>query len=401
MKFHESKGGHMVKKIFIFIFIAVFLISCQKGTEEIKNFTDDYAKVTDQLREKRSKVTKRDEYAAYKEELKKSYEDLLEKYKAAPDVDGIEILRSKVLLKLKKTEDAEKKIDKVLEDSPDSVAAKMVKVQILFEQNKHGEAHTIFKDIESEVKDQFDLFSAYYALAQEHPESIVKESYCKKFLETKDIPEYFAKYKTDMYYVLAAIAKMEGDFDKARRLYTEGMGTTEDERTKTRMQKTAAQLDYFGKEAFPVIAVNWLNSDALDLKDLKGKPVILAFWAPWCPSCRAVQPALVDMYNDNKDKGLTIVGFTRYYGSYRDDIDDKGKVTKEEELELIKKYLERKKIGYPIAVANEKTVYNEYKITGIPTMVFINKKGEIEYTKIGSGDEEFMKEKVKKLLEDS
>jgi predicted RNase H-related nuclease YkuK (DUF458 family) len=88
------------------------------------------------------------------------------------------------------------------------------------------------------------------------------------------------------------------------------------------------------------------------------------------------------------------------YGTYRDDVDDKGKVDKEEEIELIKNYVDRKKIPYPIAIADDKINFDTYKIPGIPTLVFINKKGDIDFIKIGGGDQ-FIKSRIKKLLEES
>ena len=127
---------------------------------------------------------------------------------------------------------------------------------------------------------------------------------------------------------------------------------------------------------------------------------ILSFWAPWCPSCRELTPTLIEIYNENKDKGFTIIGYTRLYGNYRDDEADKGKVTEEEELELTKGYIERKKMIYPIGIAVAKEAFDAYKISGIPTLVFIDKKGNIEFTKIGNGGIDFLKNKVKTLLEE-
>ena len=127
---------------------------------------------------------------------------------------------------------------------------------------------------------------------------------------------------------------------------------------------------------------------------------MVAFWAPWCPSCRTLTPALVDLYNENKDRGFTIIGCTRLYGTYSDDVDDKGNVNKEEELELIKKYLERKKMPYPIIVAEDKADFDAYKVVALPTLIFIDKKGKVFFTKIGTGGIPFIKQKIQQLLEE-
>ncbi|NIM12569.1 MAG: redoxin domain-containing protein [Candidatus Aminicenantes bacterium] len=388
------------KNIFILVFMAIFLFSCQTGKEDAKQFSDEYTKITEQLRDKRGKVTTRDDYVGFKEDRKKAYETLLKQFEKSPAIEEIEILRSKLLLGLEKLDEAEKKIDRVLAKKPDLIAqAKMVKVRILIERKKYGEAYDIFKDIESQITDLYDLFEAYYYLGSVHEDDKVKEEYSRKFLEAKLIPGHYVKFKAFMYSNLAKIAKQEGDLDKTRRLFNEGIADTKDERTKTYLEKSLAQLDYYGQQAFPISALHWVNSSPLKLDTLKGDVVIISFWAPWCPGCRTLTPTLVEMYNENKDKGFTIIGLTRLYGKYEDDEVDKGKVGKDEELELIKKYLERKKVSYPIAIADEKSALDKYKISALPTLVFIDKKGNIDYTKIGAGSIPFIKNKVKELLE--
>jgi thiol-disulfide isomerase/thioredoxin len=392
----------MFKRISIIIFAAIFLIACQTGKEDAKKFSDEYIKLTERLREQQSKVKKRDDYVAFNAEKKREYENLLKKYEKSPAIEEIEILRSRLLLGLKETDEAEKKIDKVLAKKPGLITeAKMVKVKILLEKKQYDEAHNIFKEIEPQVKDPHDLFGVYFYLGIEHEDNKIKEEYAKKFLNSKQMPENHAKNRFIMYLFLSSIAKMEGDLDKARRMLNEGIAETKDERSKAALVTTLEQLDYFGKEAFPISGGTWMNSSALKIKDLKGQVVVLSFWAPWCPSCRTLTPTLVDLYNENKDQGFTIIGYTRLYGTYSDDVEDKGKVNKEEELELIEKYVERKKVPYPIVIVEGKTDFDAYKIAGLPTLVFIDKKGNVSFTKIGPGNIPFIKQKIKQLLEET
>lgn len=392
----------MVKQISILILITIFFIACQTGKEDAKNFSADYSKVIAKLNDLQSKVKKRDDYVAYSAEKKREYENLLKKYEKSPAIEEIEILRSKLLLGLEKTDEAEKKIDEVLAKKPVSITeAKMVKVKILLGKHRYNEAHSIFKEIEPQVKDPNDLLDVYFLLGVEHEDNKIKEGYAKKFLNSKNMPENHVKNRFIVYIYLSAIAREEGDLDKARRILNEGIAETKDERGKTALVTTLAQLDYLGKEAFPLSAGTWLNSSALNLKDLKGQVVVVAFWAPWCPSCRTLTPTLVDIYNENKDRGFTMIGNTRFYGTYSDDVDDKGKVNKEEELELIKKYVERKKIPYPVIITEDRTDIDAYKIVAIPTLVFIDKKGKVFFTKVGAGSIPFIRQKIKQLLEEA
>ncbi len=391
----------MFNKTFIVVCISMFLLltACQTGKEDAKKFSDDYRVLSEKMRVKQDQVKTRDEYVAFKESRKKEFENLMKKFEKSPSIDEIEILRSKVLYEIEKLDDAEKKIDRVLAKESDFIPdAKMVKVLILLERKKYQEAYNIFKDIENQVKDPYDLYNTYYYLGSVLEDAKIKEELCNKFLNSKQLPKYFIDYKSDLYLTLASIAKQEGNYEKAKNALKKGIAETKDPGTKKYLENTMGQIDYYGKPAFSISAGTWLNSSPLKINDLKGKVVIISFWAPWCPGCRELTPTLVELYNNHKDKGLMIIGYTRFYGRYEDDRKDFGKVTKEEELDHIKKYLERKKVSYPIAITEDKNDYTTYKIAALPTLVLIDKNGNIDFSKIGGGDVKFLKEKIAKLL---
>src|SRR5438874_4280133 len=60
---------------------------------------------------------------------------------------------------------------------------------------------------------------------------------------------------------------------------------------------------------------HWLNSRPLELKDLRGKVVLVRWWtAPDCPYCKATAPALNEFYNKYHQRGLEVIGFYHHKG---------------------------------------------------------------------------------------
>jgi hypothetical protein len=103
-------------------------------------------------------------------------------------------------------------------------------------------------------------------------------------------------------------------------------------------------------------------------------------------------------YNELKDKGLVVIGFTKIYGRYSDEIQKKGAVEPAEEKTLIQGFVERNRLKYPIAIAANGEAFDKYGVGGIPTMVFIGRDGNIYDIKVGSGNEREISEKIKLLL---
>lgn len=71
-----------------------------------------------------------------------------------------------------------------------------------------------------------------------------------------------------------------------------------------------------GTRAQPWTVADWINSEPLDLADLRGKAVLVRWWtAPDCPFCRATAPALEDFWQRYRERGLMVVGFYHHKAS--------------------------------------------------------------------------------------
>lgn len=143
-----------------------------------------------------------------------------------------------------------------------------------------------------------------------------------------------------------------------------------------------------GQKAPELIIQQWIDSRPLTIKELRGKVVFLDFFGPWCGPCRAMFPHIKKLYQDYHDKGLVVIGVTRYYGFFNQLGQNLRNLQPAEELEWIKKFKLHHEIPFPYAVADmENGKKNEaaYGVYGIPHMVVIDKKGLVREVVIGSG----------------
>ncbi|HOV22597.1 MAG TPA: TlpA disulfide reductase family protein [bacterium] len=121
----------------------------------------------------------------------------------------------------------------------------------------------------------------------------------------------------------------------------------------------------------PVFSLKTVNNEIINLSDYKGKVVIVNFFATWCPPCKKEIPDFVKFYNENKDKGIVVIGIC--VGSKEQDI---------------KKLIEEYKISYPVCISDGK-VENAYGgINAVPTTFIIDRNGFIFTKQIGMMEEE-------------
>ena len=133
----------------------------------------------------------------------------------------------------------------------------------------------------------------------------------------------------------------------------------------------------------PDFILSKLDGTTLSLNELKGKIVLIDFWATWCPPCRKMIPELKNLYKKYQSQGLEIIGIS---------LDDK------DNRETVKSFVENVKIDYPIVIGTH-AVSNAYgKVTAIPTSFIIDANGVIRDKHVGDRTFGGMERVIKKLL---
>lgn len=393
----------MFKKI-VMVMVCFSLISCQ-GSElkkQEEEFVSSYKQIRDQFQADRGNIKSQEEYNTLLETLKKNLEDLLEKHQGVSPSDRIEVLKARVLIDLRKLDKADEIADRLIQKKSKSflAEAKMVKVQIKLFRREVAEGMKIFREIEQDFARDDTFFNTVIAFALYSQDPDIKREYSKKVLGYTDLPEKFIRVRPVLYRNLASIERESHNLKEAAEMLRKAIEIDTNPQSKASMTSELEQLELIDKEMIPVTPETWINTGGLSAGKLKGKVVILDFWATWCAPCRSIIPTLNTLYETYRDKGLEIVGITRLYGQYNDGTIQKRDLKKTDEIKLLREFVQKNGMKYPLAVSPEGEDFDRYKVSVLPTMVFIDKKGKIKNIKIGSHHPDLLKEQIKKLLEE-
>lgn len=147
-----------------------------------------------------------------------------------------------------------------------------------------------------------------------------------------------------------------------------------------------------GSDAAPLTVEAWATGEPISDDQLKGKVVLLDFWAVWCGPCIATFPHLREWQEKYADKGLVIIGLTRYYNYAWDETAKQAKrsqekVSPEVEREALAKFAESHDLHHRIAIQKDNSLSEFYGVTGIPHVVLIDRQGKIRMMRVGSGEQ--------------
>jgi thiol-disulfide isomerase/thioredoxin len=133
----------------------------------------------------------------------------------------------------------------------------------------------------------------------------------------------------------------------------------------------------------PEISISqWIDHEPVKLADLRGKVVLLDFWATWCGPCRMAFPKLTKWHKKYKQKGLVVLGVSEFEGGAE------GKaMAPSEELEYLKNFKRKNSLPYGFAIADNPQSKTSYGVRGIPSAVLIDRRGYVRFITVGVSEQ--------------
>jgi thiol-disulfide isomerase/thioredoxin len=137
----------------------------------------------------------------------------------------------------------------------------------------------------------------------------------------------------------------------------------------------------------PAFKLSARGGKTIDLAQFKGQVVMINFWASWCGPCRTEMPILEDIYKKYKPMGFTMLA-----------------VNVEPDTAVAEAWLAKlsKPVTFPVAFDTDSKVSKLYKVPGMPTTVFVDRKGNVRVLHKGykPGDENVYLTQIRSLLKE-
>ena len=114
------------------------------------------------------------------------------------------------------------------------------------------------------------------------------------------------------------------------------------------------------------VTLTGLDGTKYRLRELRGKVVLLNFWATWCPPCRREMPDLDELHRQSKDRGLVVLAVT------------------DDDVAAVREYAQKNSYSFPIVLDSGRSSFEKYRVVGYPSSVIIDRQGGIAAAFMGA-----------------
>lgn len=119
----------------------------------------------------------------------------------------------------------------------------------------------------------------------------------------------------------------------------------------------------------------------ISLADLRGRVVLVNFWATWCKPCEDEMPSMEELYRRLGSKGFELVA-----------------VSVDEEVAPVEEFKERMSITFPIALDPSQATSRLYQTTGFPESLLVDREGVVVERYVGPRDWAIYRERIERLV---
>lgn len=131
----------------------------------------------------------------------------------------------------------------------------------------------------------------------------------------------------------------------------------------------------------PDFTLKNLEGEKVNLSDFKGQPVLINFWATWCPPCRFEMPAIQKMYDQYKEDGFVVLA-----------------VDVQESITQVQQYIDQGGYTFPVLLDYTGEISDLYRIRAFPTSYFVDPEGNIAVAHRGMMTESVLQQYMARIM---